>query len=268
MTKSLIVFCPNPYSLYTNSVCELLIRRGYTIDAIVIKKFTITRFQNEFKRDGKRLLKKIWKKLVLRDTAYTGEAGSIVGFRKEKNLTIKNVEDFKKHGTNIVYCKSLNDAVVEETLKRYDEKLIIFTGGGIIRKNILDLAGDGIINCHMGILPRYKGMDLPEWCILENRFDQFGLTLHFMDSGIDTGKILQKVSIPLGNSSSIKSLRNRFEPVMVDSMVNTVENYLRGELEPQTQPTGENRQYFIVHKRLYEIVDKKIARHLGIKVKD
>lgn len=254
MSKSIIVFCPNPYSLYTNSVCELLIRKGYTIDTIIVREFSIERFFHEFARDGKRLLRKIWTKLVLRDKAYNASADNIATFRTKHNLTVKHIKEFK---INIVKCHTLNDKVVEDTLKKFPEKLIIFTGGGIIRQNILDLAGDGIINCHMGVLPRYKGMDLPEWCILENAPEELGITLHFMDKGIDTGQILKVVKIPLGESTHIKELRQKFEPIMVQAMVETADQYLQQKLTPIPQP-AEQRQYFIVHPRLYEIIDKNI----------
>jgi len=259
-----MVFCPNPYSLYTNSVCELLLRKGYSIECIFVRKFTFDRFKNEFARDGKRLLKKIWTKLVLREKSYSDDGDSIVSLRNENQLKIKHINDFKAHGTKIINCNTLNDKIVEETLKQYEEKLVVFTGGGIIRKNILDNAGDGIINCHMGILPKYKGMDLPEWCILEDETDQLGLTLHFMDTGIDTGDILRKVNIDLGTHANMKDLRRSFEPVMVTSMVAVVDDYLNGKINRIKQPSKDKRQYFIVHKKLYDIVNKKLEKRVGI----
>ena len=259
MDKKIIVFSPSPYSLYTNSVCELLIQKGYTIECIVVRRFTFRRFRSEFSRDGIRLLKKIWNKLFLKEKSYAGNLSSIVTYRQQNNLKVKNIKSFKKNCTRILKCNTLNDFNVEQLLSSYDEKIILFTGGGIIRQNILDNSGDGIINCHMGILPRYKGMDLPEWCILENNVDELGITLHFMDRGIDTGDILKKVSIPLGSCKSIRSLRAAFEPVMVSSMVSLVEEYFEGKVERKSQPQGVLRQYFIAHKCLCDIANKKIA---------
>ncbi len=262
--KSIIVFCPNPSSLYTVSVCELLLNRGYSIDHIIVRKFTFKRFRTEFSRDGKRLLIKIWKKLFLKEAAYPKGTDSLPLFRSNNKLKIRNVREFKKNGTKILYCNTLNDQIVEDTLKMYDDKLVVFTGGGIIRKNILDVAGDGVINCHMGILPRYKGMDLPEWCILENKTEELGITLHFMDTGIDTGYILRKVKIPLKGYTCIKSLRNSFEPIMVKSMVDVVDDYLNGRIKPLKQESENRRQYFIVHKKLYDLVDSKLKKRTTI----
>ncbi len=259
MSKSIIVFCPNPSSLYTASICEMLIQKGYTIDHIVVRKFTIDRFKAEFSRDGKRLLKKIWNKLVLKQAAYKKGPDNIISFREKHGLKKTHVKDFIISGTKLEYCDSLNDSNVEKVLKQYQDKIVVFTGGGIIRKNILDLAGDGIINCHMGILPRYRGMDLPEWCLLENRTDDLGITLHFMDSGIDTGDILKKVSVDRGNHTNIKDLRNSFEGIMVNAMVEVVDDYINKRITPEKQEESNRRQYFMVHPRLYELIDEKLA---------
>lgn len=265
MSKSIVVFCPNPYSLYTNSVCELLMRRGYKIDLIVVRKFSFRRFRDEFTRDGKRLLRKIWTKLFLKDRAYDASADNIVSFRIANELTISDVRKFKVHGTQVVFCKTLNDSTVAEHLRQHAEKIVVFTGGGIIRKNILDCAGDGIINCHMGVLPKYRGMDLPEWCILENEIEELGVTLHLMDTGIDTGEILKIVKVPQGDHADIKSLRDSFEAVMVESMVSTVDEFLQGKIEPIVQPASERRQYFIVHEKLRRFINGRLESRVNRK---
>ena len=84
MDKKVIIISPNPSSLYTTSVCELLMRHGIQIQAVFVKKFSLNRFKDEFSRDGVKLLKKIWKKLVLRNRAYQDdEKDNILNFRKK-----------------------------------------------------------------------------------------------------------------------------------------------------------------------------------------
>ena len=260
MDKKIVVFCPSPFSLITVSVCEMLLKQGYPIEAIVIRKFSAKRFTEEFARDGKRLLKKIWKKLVLREKAYTQEGENIVSFRQKKNLHVKNVKEFKNQGIKLIHCNNLNDKIVEDYLKTLDDKIIVFTGGGIIRSNILNEAGDGIINCHMGILPQYKGMDLPEWALIENQPECIGLTLHFMDSGIDTGNILNKVYISPKPGETVTNLRRRFEPIMVSSIVDTLVGYLSGKYTAQVQEENDFQQYFIMHPKLVNALNEKLSK--------
>lgn len=260
MADRIIVFSPNPMSLYTTSVCELLIRRGYTIDTIVVRKFTLNRFRQEYARDGKRLLVKIWRKLILRESAYSNGPDSLATFRKEQGLVAKHVNYFIGKGTKVIYTDSLNSPTVEQAIGHDEQKLIVFTGGGIVRKNILDRAGKGVVNCHMGVLPRYRGMDLPEWCILENNMDALGITVHIMDNGIDTGPILRTEKISAKGVSTIRELRNRYEPIMISTFVQTIDELLRDRSSQVYQNVDEGRQYFKMHDRLQEVVREKLMR--------
>lgn len=259
--KKVVIFCPSPLSLITNSVCEILLKDGIEIEAIIVRSFNLKRFSEEFTRDGRRLLKKIWKKLVLREKAYKENGANIVTFRKNNNLISKNVKSFKEKGVKIITCGNLNDTKVVNYLDSLSSKVVLFTGGGIIRENVLNEAGDGIINCHMGILPEYKGMDLPEWALLEGNKDKIGLTLHFMDSGIDTGEILKKVKIEYIKGETILDLRKRFEPIMVQSMVETLKEYLNDEVSPVKQSNNPFKQYFIMHSKLVDALNVKLEKN-------
>ena len=60
--KKVIIFSPSIYSFYTICVLKLMLQKKINIDSIIILNLlNKQRFTNEFKRDGMRLLKKIWK---------------------------------------------------------------------------------------------------------------------------------------------------------------------------------------------------------------
>ena len=250
-----IVFSPSRCSLYTICVVELLMRNNIRVNKIFVRKlFNIKRFLSEFERDGSRLLKKIWRKLVLKKNAYKSvDYETIISFMQQQNIDLKTVDDFNdKYGIQIVYCNTLNDQSVEDELKKVANKVIVFTGGGLIRENILVNAGAGILNCHMGILPMYRGMDVVEWPILEQKFNQIGITVHLMDKGVDTGAILKLLKIKVDANESIKQIRDRFEPIMCRFLVETCVEYLHGIATPTSQNTRDGKQYFIMHPRLLE----------------
>ena len=59
--KKVIIFSPSIYSFYTICVLKLMLQKKINIDSIIILNlFNKQRFKNEFGRDGRRLLKKIW----------------------------------------------------------------------------------------------------------------------------------------------------------------------------------------------------------------
>jgi folate-dependent phosphoribosylglycinamide formyltransferase PurN len=259
--SAVVVFSPSRFSLYTICVTELLKRNNIQVKAIFVRRlFNPDRFFSELSRDGSRLLKKIWKKLVLRENAYrTNDYETIADFMRKENIGFKSVDDFKdKYGIPIVYCNDLNDSIVVEGIKKAKPDLVVFTGGGLIRQDILENSGAGILNCHMGVLPHYRGMDVIEWPILENNPQEIGMTVHFMDKGVDTGDILRVRKVEIASNESIKQIRERFEPIMCREMVAACLDYLEGKLQRIPQKQKDGRQYFVMHPRLIELAESKL----------
>ena len=259
--KKVIVFSPNRYSLYTTTVSEMLIQRGVTISAIYVRKLiNPARMFSEFRRDGSRLLKKIWKKLFLRQAAYRkNDLENILSFRKKNHISISKLDDFQsKYSIPVISCSNLNDPVVIKGLQEIQPDLVVFTGGGLIRQEILSNSGNGVLNCHMGTLPPYRGMDVIEWPILEDHFDQIGITVHFMDQGLDTGDILQVRPIQANQDETISVLRDRIEPIMCQTLVDTCVDFLNGSVARRPQDIQAGKQYFKMHPILIKIASKKL----------
>ncbi|RMG45604.1 MAG: methionyl-tRNA formyltransferase [Acidobacteria bacterium] len=66
----------------------------------------------------------------------------------------------------------------------------------LIRPEILEAARIGAFNLHPGPLPRYAGLNAPSWAVL-NGERQHGVTVHWMDRGIDTGDIAYQTIFPI-----------------------------------------------------------------------
>tara|TARA_Y100001954_G_scaffold234479_1_gene290079 strand:- start:767 stop:1600 length:834 start_codon:yes stop_codon:yes gene_type:complete len=263
MGSKVIVISPNPQSLYTTSVCDLLLKSGIEIQAVFVKKFSFSRFKDEFSRDGFRLFKKIWKKLILKSKVYKNieEHDNIINFREINNILLKDVKELISTGTKVHYVNDINSKFVEALLREYNTDLVVFTGGGMIKENILNHSGAGVINCHMGVLPKYRGMDVVEWPLLNKDFNNIGITLHFMAKGVDTGDILRITKIQLKQKDSVKNLRIRFEPVMVREMVDVVINCLCGKIIPKKQKIEEGKQFFIMHDDLIKVAKSNLSEH-------
>ncbi|WP_446008354.1 formyltransferase family protein [Candidatus Electrothrix sp.] len=264
--KDVVILSPNRFSLYTICVTELLRRNNANINAIIVRRlFNPKRFTSEFTRDGSRLIKKIWKKFVLRKNAYQPASyETILDLMKSENIRFSKVEDFnEKFEIPVIYCNTLNDPVVVEMLKKSKPDIVVFTGGGLIRSDVLENSGAGVLNCHMGVLPQYRGMDVVEWPLLEDNFDEIGMTVHLMDKGVDTGDILQIKKVKLETNEGIKQLRERFEPIMCRQMVTVCLDYLNGRIDRIPQKLEDGKQYFIMHSRLIEIAGTKMKQKMA-----
>jgi folate-dependent phosphoribosylglycinamide formyltransferase PurN len=259
--SKVVVFSPNRFSLYTTTIIGMLIQKDIEVSAIFVRKlFNPDRAWNEFQRDGSRLIKKVWKKLILRQAGYRPENfETILDLRKKYNIETTRVDDFQVFNSiRVSYCSTLNDPVVVGGLMQIKPDLVMFTGGGLIRANILGNSGQGVLNCHMGVLPAYRGMDVVEWAILGGHFDQIGISVHFMDAGVDTGDILRVKHIPLIQGETISSLRNRMESIMCETFVNTCLDFLHGKVERQSQSKLDGKQYFKMHPQLQKVAAERL----------
>ena len=260
LTGSVVVFSPSRFSLYTLLVTSLLRQRGIPVCGVVIRKLVNPqRVVQEFSRDGMRLLRKIWNKLVLKKRAYRPLPFATLPDRlKQLGVTSGRVDAFAaKHGIEVVSCRTLNDSVVQRYLQERTPRLAVFTGGGIIREETLRSAGDGVLNCHMGRLPFYRGMDVVEWPIFQGHVDQLGFTVHFMDHGIDTGNILGMFPVSQEDAENIETLRLKYEVPMAESLVEMVVRWLSGEIQFMPQAADAGRQHFIMHPTLRAIAEQR-----------
>lgn len=100
-----------------------------------------------------------------------------------------------KLGVDFLPLENVNHPGSIEKLKEYDAELFVsMSFDQILKRDILIASNKGFINCHAGALPFYRGRNILNW-VLINDEPEFGVTVHYIDEGIDTGDIiLQKMS--------------------------------------------------------------------------
>ncbi len=257
----LVFFAPTRKSLYSRIVAQrILVEPEVVLSAIVVRSiWSFHRFRAELRRDGPRLLGKIRTKLVLGENALS-ESEDKKTTEVERAAGDDLYEMARRYEIPFISAPDLNDTRVENNLATIAPHLIIFTGGGLIRSNILSIPSLGVMNCHSGILPRYRGMDVIEWPLLEGDAEkaQVGLTLHYMDRGVDTGPLLLQHHETLRAEDSIEAIRARLEPLMIELVLKGIRELQSGTLEPTPQVVDEGKQYYVMHPRLKEIVTRKL----------
>lgn len=82
----------------------------------------------------------------------------------------------------------------------------------ILKKEVLEIPKLGAINFHPSLLPRYRGRAPVNWAIIRGE-KEVGLTVHFIDNGVDNGDILlqEKVEVDIGDT--IKDIHEKLFPV-------------------------------------------------------
>ena len=106
-----------------------------------------------------------------------------------------------------------------EKLKNLDIDLIVTCAyGQIIPKEVLDMPMYGCINVHASILPKYRGSAPIQWCLFNND-DVTGVTIMYMDEGMDTGDIIKIKEIPILDSDNVGTLHDKLSKLGCDLLL-------------------------------------------------
>ena len=112
----------------------------------------------------------------------------------------------KEIGIKFINDPNINSDEFLKSISNHECDLYISMSFDQIFKNkILSLPKLGIINCHAGKLPFYRGRNILNW-VLINDEKEFGITVHYVDEGIDTGDIIIQELFPINDNDTYSSL--------------------------------------------------------------
>ncbi len=135
-------------------------------------------------------------------------------------IEVKNNEEFLK------ILKELNPDVI--CVVAYGKKL---------PREILELPPYGCINVHASLLPQYRGAAPIQWAIL-NGEKKTGVTTMYMDKGMDTGDLILKEEVMIGDEETTGDLWDRLAKLGGKLLVKTLKQIQKGVAPRQKQ--GEN----------------------------
>ncbi|MBF8277133.1 MAG: methionyl-tRNA formyltransferase [Candidatus Brocadiaceae bacterium] len=118
------------------------------------------------------------------DSNRDGWQKSLLKLCREKNVKIYHVE--KLHNADFV----------QEVSRLKPDFVFSFQCRAIIPPSIIDIPKHGVINIHFSSLPKYRGCYPIAWALL-NGEQEIGVTVHYIDAGIDTGDIIYQEHIPI-----------------------------------------------------------------------
>ena len=169
-------------------------------------------------------------------------------------------EALRTRGILVLEVESLSRPQGVEVVRALAPDVAVHAGAGILRKELLGVPKLATLNAHMGVLPRYRGMNVAEWAVLEG--GPVGCTVHVVDEGIDTGPILLVRPCAPDSPSDIGSLRSVVDREQLRALGDVLQwIHATGALPPaRPQTPVEGRQYFRLHARLRAAVEALLQR--------
>ena len=164
-------------------------------------------------------------------------------------------QDIKK----IILDESINSKKSLQLIKSYEPDLLIsIAGNEIFKKPLIELAPNGCLNLHSALLPKYRGL-MPCFWVLKNKEEYTGVSVFYVDEGIDSGSIIVQKKIKI-NNMSLEDLIKTCKDIGMDAIIESVNMILKNKVKI-IENDNSKKTYFSFPTRN----DVKIFRKSGNK---
>lgn len=166
-----------------------------------------------------------------------------------------------KHNIEVFQPKSLRkDKELIEKLKEMSlDFIVVVAYGQILSKEVLDIPKFGCINLHGSLLPKYRGAAPIHYAIMNGETES-GNTTMLMDEGLDTGDMLLKNVVSIGENTTTAELYDELKETGAPLLIETLEKLFKGEITPEKQGESQTCYAGMLNKEMAKINWKQPGR--------
>ena len=171
-----------------------------------------------------------------------------------------SIYDFEKLKVPFYFVKNHNSNFSLNLIKSLNLNLLINAGTPrILNKKILSSVDIGILNCHPGLLPKYRGCTCVEWAIYND--DQIGNTVHLMTERVDDGVILKQELLNFSKLNSYEDIRVKVYKSGLKLLSKTTRDLLQKKNKINHYVSRKKGKFYpIIDKKRMKIVINKINK--------
>ena len=171
------------------------------------------------------------------DSIETGEINAEICCVISNNAAAYALTRAKRHGIPVVVHENKGftdrygyDAVTVQILRSYNVELVILAGFmRILSETMVNAFPNAIMNIHPALLPAFPGLHAQQQ-VLNYGVRYSGCTVHFVDSGTDTGPIILQTVVPVEQDDTEESLSARIQKVEHRTFPAAIRLYADGKL--------------------------------------
>jgi methionyl-tRNA formyltransferase len=169
----------------------------------------------------------------------------------------------KKNKVKVFTSNDINSRKSVDAIKKLNPDVTAYTGGGIIKKDVIKACNNKILNAHAGRMPEIRGMNALEWSILLNV--PCGITIHFIDQGIDTGEILDWQQLKMNSDDNLNTLRQKIVILGCKALSKNISKLVANENLTLQLKKPVGRQCYVLCDALNEIAEMKLKNEATTK---
>lgn len=155
-----------------------------------------------------------------------------VRYDKRDEVLIKLAQE---NNIPVEMSENINSREFISRVEKYGADLFVSMSFNQIFKNeMIDLPRYKTINCHAGKLPFYRGRNILNWALINDE-KEFGITVHYMDEGIDTGDIILQETYPITDEDNYSTLLTRAYDGCAGVLYHAIKMIQNGDVTPIRQ---------------------------------
>ncbi len=170
----------------------------------------------------------------------------------------------RRLGWPSTFVRSINGPDAVALVKRLASDVAISAGAGILRTAILSAPRRGTLGVHMGLLPRYRGMNVAEWSALYG--DRAGCTVFWIDEGIDSGAIAASEAVDVSACRTVAELRACVNERQLALLSTTARAALAGDVRAPSgaHAGGDGRQFYRMHPDIAALLERRLSEKAAL----
>jgi methionyl-tRNA formyltransferase len=196
-----------------------------------------------------RLFRSVQRRTGLYDALYFSVRRILEDMRERSR---KDDRTRQSRSTVPVLCtRGTNSQETQDLLKRLCPDVLLLAQTGVVARGVLDIPRVGTLNVHPGILPDYRGIDCAKWAILNREFDKVGVSVHWVEQGVDTGPILLRRVYQFKGAESLENIGESVYSLGISMLVEVLSVLQDGAPHSgDPQKLQEGKQYYKMPRRL------------------
>lgn len=149
----------------------------------------------------------------------------------------------------------------EEIISLKPDIIITCAYGQIVPEEILNTPRLGCINVHASLLPKLRG-GAPIHKSIIYGYDKTGITIMYMDKGMDTGDMISKVEVKIEDTDTVEILHDKLSKVAVPLLMDTLPSIINGTNKREKQNEDEATYAYNVSRQEEHVDFNKTSKEI------
>jgi hypothetical protein len=182
------------------AILEALHDARVRVDAVVLDRgdlswrASIRKLRRSLRRGG---LEEAWRRVARRSQR-------ILAGRGRESRKQRPASAYRAFADAVYEIADPNSEAGLRLLKELAPDLLVLGSARIVAPRVITVPPMGVLNAHPGLLPDYRGVDVIPWALRNG--DPLGVSVHYVDAGIDTGDVVAQCSFDVRPGDTLQSL--------------------------------------------------------------